>query len=58
MDNNVIVCINSMRACTLYNISHENNILCLAIAIDIIVGALLSFYGEQKQKDRMNDLLL
>ena len=47
MDNNVIVSVNLMRACTLHNVGHENNINSPAIA-----WALFAFYREQEQKDK------
>ena len=50
MDNNVIVPVNSMRVCTLYDVGHDDtNVHCLSI-----VGAVFVFYyREQEQKDRM-----
>ena len=50
MDNIVIVPVNLMRACTLDNASHENNVHCLAIAATAIVGAKFAFFGEQEQR--------
>ena len=49
IDNNVIVPVNSMRACTLYDVGHDTNVHCLAIAGVVFV----LYYREQEQKDRM-----
>ena len=42
-----------MRACTLYNPGHENNVHCFAIA-----GVVFGFYKDHEQKDRMKDFIV
>ena len=49
MGNNVIVLKNLMRACTLHNVGHENNVNYL-----VIVGAMFAFNVEQ---DKMKYLV-
>ena len=56
--DNIIVLFNLMRVCTLHNVGHENNVHCLAIAVNAIAGAVFAFYGEQEQKDRMKDFII
>ena len=47
-----------MRTYTLHNVGHENNVNCLIITVNAIAGALFAFYGEQEQKDKMNDFII
>lgn len=37
---------------------HENNIHCLAIAVNALAGAIFSFHGKEHQKDRMKEFLV
>ena len=39
-------------------VGHENNIHCLAIAVNALAGAIFSFYGKEHQKDRMKEFLV
>ena len=37
---------------------HENNIHCLAIAVNALAGAIFSFYGKEHQQERMKEFLV
>ena len=57
MDNNVIVPVNLMRACNLYNVGHENNVNCLIIAVYAIAIHLHSIENKSKNM-KMNDFII
>lgn len=52
--------------CRVYNminerisfIGHENNVHCLAIAVNAIAGAVFAFYSGQDQKDKMKEFII
>ena len=44
--------------CIMSFIGHENNVHCLAIAVNAIAGAVFAFYGEQEQKDKMLEFIV
>ena len=37
---------------------HENNIHCLAIAVNALAGAIFSSYGKEHQRERMKEFLV
>ena len=39
-------------------IGHENNVHCLAIAVNAIAGAVFAFYSGQDQKDKMKEFII
>ena len=53
MDNNVVIPVNLMRANILHNITHGNNVHCLAID-----GGVFAFYRDEDQKERMKDFII
>ena len=57
MDNNVIVPVNLMRACSLYNVGNENNVNCLIIAVNAITIRLHSIENKSKNM-KMNDFII
>ena len=44
--------------CIMSFIGRENNVHCLAIAVNAIAGAVFAFYGEQEQKDKMLEFIV
>ena len=44
--------------CVMSFLGHENNVHCLAIAVNAIAGAVFAFYGEQEQKDKMLEFIV
>ena len=55
MDNNVIVPVNLMRACALYNVAHENNVLLL---MSMLLLELCLHSIENKNKNRMKYFII
>ena len=42
----------------MFVVGNENNVHCLAIAVNSIAGAVFAFYGEKEQRDRMREFLV
>ena len=48
-----------LHYCILFSkIGHENNVHCLAIAVNAIAGAVFAFYSGQDQKDKMKEFII